>query len=68
MIEHIIRMIDEVIELKGRYNKLLSFYDEHRAELDTKQQDLMMIQRSIMEHYIGVLEARIDYDTQLYSK
>lgn len=65
---HIIRMQDELDELKAKWSKLLDYYDKHRSELDAKQQDLMMSQRAIMEEYIGVLEARIDYDTQLYSK
>lgn len=65
---HLLRMYDELTELKGRYVKLLSYYDDHRSQLDDKQQDLMMLQRSIMEHYIGVLEARLNYDNQLYSK
>ena len=65
---HIVRMYDEVTELKGRYAKLLSYYDEHRSQLTAKQQDLIMDQRSIMEHYIEVLEARINYDVEYYCK
>lgn len=65
---HIIRMYDELTELKAKWSKLLDYYDKHRSDLDAKQQDLMMSQRAIMEEYIGVLEARIDYDTQLYNK
>ena len=65
---HLIRMYDEITELKGRYAKLMSYYDNHRSQLDAKQCDLIMAQRFIMEHYIEILQARIDYDTQLYSK
>lgn len=65
---HIVRMYDELTELKGRYAKLLSYYDNHRSQLTEKQRDLMMSQRSIMEHYIGVLEARINYDIEYYIK
>ena len=61
-------MYDELTELKGRYTKLLDYYDNHYSQLTVKQRDLMMAQRSIMEHYIGVLEARINYDIEYYCK
>ena len=65
---HIVRMYDEITELKGRYAKLLSYYDVHQSQLTAKQRDLIMDQRSIMEHYIEVLEARINYDVEYYCK
>lgn len=65
---HLIRMYDELTELKGKWSKLIEYYDKYRSELDAKQQDLMMFQRAIMEEYIGVLDARIKHDTELYNK
>ena len=65
---HIGRMQYEYAELCVRLNKLLNYYDEHRSQLTAKQRDLIMDQRSIMEHYIEVLEARINYDIEYYCK
>lgn len=65
---HIQRMMIERDDLDVMIVKLSRYYDEHFAELTVKQRDLMTKQLTAMRAYSDILQQRISYDIQYYSK
>ena len=65
---HIGRMQDEYAELCDRLNKLCKYYDANSDQLTDKQRDLMCKQIPTMRAYADILQQRINYDIQYYSK
>lgn len=65
---HIGRMQDEYAELCVRLDKLCKYYDSNSGLLDDKQRDLMCKQITVMRTYADILQQRINYDIQYYSK
>lgn len=65
---HIGRMRDEYAELCVRLDKLCKYYDESSGQLTDKQRDLMCNQITAMRAYADILQQRINYDIQYYSK
>lgn len=67
-VPHIGRMQDEYAELCDRLDKLCKYYDESSGQLTDKQRDLMCKQITAMRSYADILQQRINYDIQYYSK
>lgn len=65
---HIGRMRDEYAELCVRLDMLCKYYDESSGQLTDKQRDLMCKQITAMRSYADILQQRINYDIQYYSK
>lgn len=65
---HIQRMMIERDDLDVKIVKLSRYYDEHFSQLDIKQRDLMAKQLTAMRAYSDILQQRISYDIQYYSK
>lgn len=65
---HILRMRVEYAELCMRLDELCKYYDESSGQLTDKQRDLMCKQITAMRSYTDILQQRINYDTQYYSK
>lgn len=65
---HIGRMRVEYTELCVRLDKLCKYYDANSGLLDDKQRDLMCKQITTMRAYADILQQRINYDIQYYSK
>ena len=65
---HIQRMMIERDDLDAKIVKLSRYYDEHFQQLDIKQRDLMAKQLTAMRAYSDILQQRISYDIQYYSK
>lgn len=65
---HTIRMLDEYAELCVRLDKLCKYYDANSGLLDDKQRALMLAQIPAMREYANILQQRINYDIQYYSK
>lgn len=65
---HIGRMQDEYAELCDRLDKLCKYYDASSGLLTDKQRDLMCKQITTMRAYADILQQRINYDIQYYSK
>lgn len=65
---HVQRMMRERDELCVRLDKLCSYYDESSGQLTDKQRDLMCKQITAMRAYADILQQRINYDIQYYSK
>lgn len=77
---HIQRMMRERDELCVKLNKLCSYYDRCArldkvcdeygvpAGLTDKQRDLMCKQITAMRSYADILQQRINYDIQYYSR
>lgn len=65
---HIDRMRNEYSELCARLDKLCRYYDERSGQLTDKQRDLMCKQITAMRSYADILQQRINYDIQYYSK
>ena len=65
---HILRMRVECAELCMRLDKLCKVYDELSGQLTDKQRDLMCKQITAMRSYADILQQRINYDIQYYSK
>lgn len=65
---HIGRMQDEYAELCVRLDKLCKYYDASSGQLTDKQRDLMCKQITAMRSYADILQQRINYDIQYYSK
>lgn len=65
---HIHRMRVEYAELCMRLDKLCKYYDVSSGQLTDKQRDLMCKQITAMRAYADVLQQRINYDIQYYSK
>lgn len=65
---HIARMQAERDGLTERCSKLSAYYVDHFSELDAKQRDLMAKQLTAMRAYSDILQQRISYDIQYYSK
>ena len=65
---HIGRMQYEYAELCVRLNKLLNYYDDNSGLLTDKQRDMMCKQITTMRAYADILQQRINYDIQYYSK
>lgn len=65
---HIGRMQDEYAELCVRLDKLCKYYDASSGLLDAKQRDLMCKQITVMRAYADILQQRVNYDIQYYSK
>lgn len=63
---HIGRMQDEYAELCVRLDKLCKYYST--MMLTDKQRDLMCKQITAMRSYADILQQRINYDIQYYSK
>ena len=65
---HISRMRTEYNDLCIRLDKLCKYYDANSALLNDKQRDLMCKQITAMRAYADILQQRINYDIQYYSK
>lgn len=65
---HIGRMRLEYNELRARLDKLCKYYDESSGQLTDKQRDLMCKQITAMRAYADILQQRINYDIQYYSR
>lgn len=65
---HIDRMRNEYNDLCIRLDKLCKYYDASSGLLDDKQRDLMCKQITAMRSYADILQQRINYDIQYYSK
>lgn len=62
------RMQLEYNELCVRLDELCKYYDANSGLLDDKQRDLMCKQITTMRAYADILQQRINYDIQYYSK
>ena len=65
---HIGRMRVEYNELCVRLDKLCTYYDESSGMVTDNQRDLMCKQITAMRAYADILQQRINYDIQYYSK
>lgn len=65
---HIARMQREREEVGDRLDRLCTYYDESSGLLSDKQRDLMCKQITAMRSYVDILQQRISYDIQYYSK
>lgn len=65
---HIRRMMNERDELGDRIDKLSIYYNECAGLLTEKQRDMMCKQLTAMRAYADILQQRINYDIQYYSK
>lgn len=65
---HIARMQAERDEVSDRLDRLCTYYDESSGRLSEKQRDLMCKQITAMRSYVDILQQRISYDIQYYSK
>lgn len=65
---HIRRMQRERDEVGDRLDRLCIYYDESSGLLSEKQRDLMCKQITAMRSYVDILQQRINYDIQYYSK
>lgn len=65
---HIQRMMIERDELCDMLDKLCTYYDESSDLLSDKQRDMMCKQITVMRSYADILQQRISYDIQYYSK
>lgn len=65
---HICRMQCERDDLLHNMAKLSNYYEGHFSELTGKQRDYMCKQLTAMRAYADILQQRITYDIQYYSK
>ena len=65
---HISRMRIEYNNLCVRLDRLCKYYDANSGLLDDKQRDMMCKQITTMRAYADILQQRINYDIQYYSK
>lgn len=65
---HIQRMRVERDELGDKLDKLCTYYDVSSGLLTDKQRDLMCKQITAMRAYADILQQRINYDIQYYSR